>query len=191
MPPVEITETILVTSRVQWREWLQENHQTKREIWLLTHKPVTDKPRISYLASVEEALCFGWIDGIAKSLDAETRAQRFTPRRPKSHWTELNKERARRLIAQGLMTERGFTTLPDLAIEAFVIPQDILDALQAEPQLWAYFEAFPPLYQRIRIAHIDEQRRDVAEFNKRLDKFIQYTRENKLFGQWEDAEDTE
>lgn len=186
MPPVEITETLHVTDRASWREWLEDNHKTAREIWLVSYKSVTNKPRVSYLASVEEALCFGWIDGIAKSLDAERTAQRFTPRRPNSHWTELNKERARRLISQGLMTEAGLAILPDLSLEAFSIPADILEALKADPQIWANFQAFPPLYQRIRISYIDEQRRSSAEFAKRLDKFLEYTRENKMFGRWQD-----
>ena len=186
MPPVKITETLHVTDRSHWRQWLMENHATAREIWLVSSKSETGRPRISYLAAVEEALCFGWIDGIAKSLDAENTAQRFTPRRPNSHWTELNKERARRLIAQGLMTEAGLATLPDLSVDAFTIPPDILEALQADPQTWANFEAFPPLYQRIRISYIDEQRRDPAEFRKRLDKFLNHTRENKMFGRWQE-----
>jgi uncharacterized protein YdeI (YjbR/CyaY-like superfamily) len=186
MPPVEITQKLHVTDRASWREWLKDNHRTAREIWLVSYKSVTNKPRLSYLDAVEEALCFGWIDGIAKSLDAESTAQRFTPRRPNSHWTELNKERARRLIAQGLMTEAGLATLPDLSLEAFTIPPDILKALQADPQIWANFQAFPPLYQRIRISYINEQRRSPEEFNKRLDKFLKQTRENKLFGRWRD-----
>ncbi|HRF97451.1 MAG TPA: hypothetical protein PLZ51_19725, partial [Aggregatilineales bacterium] len=86
--------------------------------------------------AVEEALCFGWIDGIAKRMDSERTVQRFTPRRAKSNWTELNKERARRLIASGLMTEAGFATLPDLSIESFKIAPDILNAIQADDQTW-------------------------------------------------------
>jgi uncharacterized protein YdeI (YjbR/CyaY-like superfamily) len=186
MPPVKITETLRVTDREAWRQWLKDNHASTSEIWLVSYKSVTGKPRISYLASVEEALCFGWIDGIAKSLDAKSTAQRFTPRRPKSHWTELNKERARRLIAQGLMTEAGFAVLPDLSLEAFSIPPDILEALQADSQIWANFQAFPALYQRVRISYIDEQRRNATEFKKRLDNFLERTRENKMFGQWRD-----
>jgi uncharacterized protein YdeI (YjbR/CyaY-like superfamily) len=73
---------------------------------------VTGKPRITYEESIEEALCFGWIDSTGKSLDAERTALRFSPRRPKSNWVEINKERARRLIAAGLMTPAGYAALP-------------------------------------------------------------------------------
>jgi uncharacterized protein YdeI (YjbR/CyaY-like superfamily) len=134
---------------------------------------------------VEEALCFGWIDGIAKKLDEERLAQRFTPRRPKSHWTELNKERARRLIAAGLMTEAGRAVLPDLDIAAFRIPADILAALQADPQVWANFQQFPGVYQRIRISYIDEVRKQPQVFAQRLENFIRKTRQGVQFGTME------
>ncbi|MBL8166100.1 MAG: YdeI/OmpD-associated family protein [Anaerolineae bacterium] len=177
-----VTETLSVPDRAAWRAWLQTHHASKSEIWLLTD---TIAPTVSYLDSVEEALCFGWIDGIAKKLDARTRAQRFTPRRPKSHWTELNKERARRLIAQGLMTDAGFARLPDLSPEAFQIAPDILAALQADRQTWEYFQAFPDLYKRIRIGFIEEMRSQPAVFQQRLGHFLKKTRENKMFGTME------
>src|SRR5262249_10143673 len=112
----------------------------------------------------------------------ERNAQRFTPRRPKGNWTELNKERARRLIAAGQMTEAGFATLPDLSLESFVIAPDILAALQADPQIWENLQAFPAHYPRIRISYIEAVRDQPEEFQKRIDKFLKKTRENKMFG---------
>jgi uncharacterized protein YdeI (YjbR/CyaY-like superfamily) len=109
---MEIGETLYVTTGEDFRKWLEENHQTKKEIWLVQYKKATGKPSISYVEAVEEALCFGWIDGTQKSVDTERYALRFSPRRPKSNWTETNKERARRLIVEGKMTEAGFETLP-------------------------------------------------------------------------------
>jgi len=109
---MEIGETLYVTSRDSFREWLLKNHQIKKEIWLIQYKQAAKKPSINYVDAVEEALCFGWIDGLEKSMDAERYALRFSPRRPKSNWTETNKERARRLIAEGKMTEAGWSTLP-------------------------------------------------------------------------------
>jgi uncharacterized protein YdeI (YjbR/CyaY-like superfamily) len=179
---MEITQTLEVSERAEWRRWLSENHATASEIWLVSYKSSTGKPRIAYLAAVEEALCFGWIDGIAKSLDEQRTAQRFTPRRPKSNWTELNKERARRLIASGHMTEAGRTVLPDLAPESFRIADDILAALQADPLVWENFQRFPALYQRIRISFIEETRRQPKVFEQRLNNFISKTRQNKMFG---------
>lgn len=109
---MEIGETLYVTNPEDFRKWLKENHKSKQEIWLIQYKKATKKPSVNYVDAVEEALCFGWIDGTQKSMDAERYALRFSPRRPKSNWTETNKERARRLIADGKMTEAGFASLP-------------------------------------------------------------------------------
>src|SRR5687768_7081994 len=109
---MEIGETIYVTTSDEFRKWLLQNHQTKKEIWLIQYKKAAKKPSINYVEAVEEALCFGWIDGLERSMDAERYALRFSPRRPKSNWTETNKERARQLIAAGRMTAAGRATLP-------------------------------------------------------------------------------
>jgi uncharacterized protein YdeI (YjbR/CyaY-like superfamily) len=79
---------------------------------LIQYKKATGKPSLDYLEAVEEAICFGWIDGFVKTIDSERFATRFTPRRPRSNWTETNKERARRMITVGKMTAAGRKTLP-------------------------------------------------------------------------------
>lgn len=109
---MEIGETIYVTTRDEFRKWLQKNHKVKKEIWLIQYKKITKKPSLPYIDAVEEAICFGWIDGLEKSMDAERYALRFSPRRLKSNWTETNKERARKLIAEDKMTEAGLASLP-------------------------------------------------------------------------------
>jgi len=109
---MEIGETLYVTTREDFRDWLIKNHQTKKEIWLIQYKKATNKPSINYVEAVEEAICFGWIDGFEKGMDAERYVLRFSPRRPKSNWTNTNKERARKMIAQGRMTKAGRATLP-------------------------------------------------------------------------------
>jgi uncharacterized protein YdeI (YjbR/CyaY-like superfamily) len=167
-----ITQTLYVRDRTEWRAWLTEHHLKASEIWLLYPHKDTEKPRVSYPDAVEEALCFGWIDGIQKKYDEHHAAQRFTPRRPKSNWTELNKERCRKLIAAGLMTEAGLAKLPDLNIELFKIPPDILALRQADPVAWGNFQNFPATYQRVRIGYIEEQRRNPIEFEKRLNNFL-------------------
>ena len=100
---MEITERLHTTSREQWREWLTENHSTKREIWISTTKSADG---LQYLDAVEEALCFGWIDSTIKAGEG-VMWRRFSPRRKRSPWTELNKERCRRLERLGLMTDLG------------------------------------------------------------------------------------
>jgi uncharacterized protein YdeI (YjbR/CyaY-like superfamily) len=115
---MDIGETLYVTTRADFRKWLSKNHKSKKEIWLIQYKKATasspkgKKPSINYVDAVEEAICFGWIDGFEKGMDAERYATRFTPRRPKSNWTETNKERARKMIAEGKMTKAGRETLP-------------------------------------------------------------------------------
>ena len=109
---MEIGETLYVTTGNDFRKWLEENHKSKKEIWLIQYKKAAKKPSIDYVEAVKEALCFGWIDGTQKSMDVERYALRFSPRRQKSNWTETNKERARNLIAKGKMTEAGFASLP-------------------------------------------------------------------------------
>ena len=182
---MEITEIVYAKNRAEWRAWLMENHAKKDEIWLISYSKSSENPSVLYLHAVEEALCFGWIDSTAKRMDSERTAQRFSRRRPKSNWTELNKERARRLIANGLMTDAGFATLPDLSIEAFKIAPDILQAIQADDQTWQNFEAFPDVYKRIRVGYIEEMRKQPSEFEKRLNNFLKQTQQNKLFGSLE------
>ena len=109
---MEIGETLYVTTGEEFRRWLDESHKSRKEIWLIQYKKAAKKPSIDYVEAVEAALCYGWIDGTQKSMDGERYALRFSPRRPKSNWTETNKEHARRLIAEGKMTEAGFATLP-------------------------------------------------------------------------------
>jgi len=109
---MEIGETLLVTSRQEWREWLAQHHADRKEIWLIYYKKSSGKTGISSEESVEEALCFGWIDGTNKGIDEETYAGRFTPRRPRSPWAASNRARVARLLQEGRMTEAGLAVLP-------------------------------------------------------------------------------
>jgi uncharacterized protein YdeI (YjbR/CyaY-like superfamily) len=182
---MEITNTIKPKNRTAWREWLSKYHKTLTEIWLLSDdRP--EEPTVKYLDAVEEAICFGWIDGIQKRLSTYELAQRFTPRKKRSNWTELNKERARRLIRLKLMTEAGRATLPDLNVE-FSVAEDIMDVLREKPAAWSNFLAFPDLYRRIRIGYIEEMRKNPNEFDRRLQNFVSKTTDNKMFGNWNDG----
>jgi uncharacterized protein YdeI (YjbR/CyaY-like superfamily) len=109
---MELGTTVYVTNREGFRNWLEKNSQSAREIWLVIFKVASGMPTLTYEEALEEAICFGWIDSQMKSIDAEKYAQRFTPRISRSNWTETNKERALKLIAEGRMTEAGLMTLP-------------------------------------------------------------------------------
>lgn len=107
----QIGKTLYVKERARWRAWLAKHHASAPEIWLITYKKHTGKPSLAYDDAVEEALCFGWIDSIVKRLDDERTVQRFSPRRPKSNLSETNRERVRRLIETGQMTEAGLAAI--------------------------------------------------------------------------------
>ncbi|WP_404787895.1 YdeI family protein [Altericista sp. CCNU0014] len=181
---MEITKTIKLQDRSAWRDWLDKNHQALTEIWLLFDSRL-EHPTVNYLDAVEEAICFGWIDGIQKRLSAHELAQRFTPRKQRSNWTELNKERARRLIRLGLMTDAGSRVLPDLNAE-FTVAEDIIERLKVEPDTWSNFLELPDLYRRVRIGYIEEVRKNRTEFERRLQNFARNTASNKMFGNWND-----
>ncbi len=110
--PVTIGETLEARSAEDFAAWLDEHGRMAREIWVLIYKKASGKQGVTYQQLVEVALCYGWIDGLAKGIDAEKHAQRFSPRRPRSNWTETNKAIARRLIAEGRMTDAGRAALP-------------------------------------------------------------------------------
>ena len=125
---MQITKTLEIDNRADWRQWLSENGSCETEIWLVYPRKSSGQARIAYNGAVEEALCFSWIDSTQKPLDDESSAQRFTPRRARSNWSALNKERARRLIEADLMTPAGVEVLCDLSVESFQIAEDILSA---------------------------------------------------------------
>ena len=100
---MNVGKTLYVTDRQKWRAWLAENYDKEKEIWLIYPKKASGKPRILYNDAVEEALCFGWIDSTAKRIDENSYAQRFSPRNPKSTYSESNKQRLRELVKEGMV----------------------------------------------------------------------------------------
>lgn len=179
---MKITKTLHVTNRKDWRKWLREHYKTEKDIWLVYYKKETGKPRILYNDAVEEALCFGWIDSTAKSLDEKRTAQRFSPRKPNRPYSPANKERLRKLIRQHKVIKEVRETLGNILEEKFEIPEDIREAIQANEQAWEHFRAFSDAYKRIRIGFIDGARKRPEEFKKRLRYFIRMTEKNKQFG---------
>lgn len=179
---MEITEIFHAPDRAAWRAWLEANHQSKKEIWLRNFHKKSGVPNISYDEAVEEALCFGWIDGIAKSFDENSAVQRYTPRRAKSFLSELNRQRIFKMIRKGQMTEAGMAPIRHLLgneNDPLVMPDDLLQTLQSDPQLWANFQQFPLNYQKLRIGFILENSK-VRE--QRLAYFVKMTLAGKRYG---------
>jgi uncharacterized protein YdeI (YjbR/CyaY-like superfamily) len=100
-------EVVQFEERTEWRDWLERNHETASAVWLVTWKKPTGKPRVEYDAAVEEALCFGWVDSKSRSVDDERTSLYFTPRKPKSAWSESNVARIEKLEAAGQMEPAG------------------------------------------------------------------------------------
>lgn len=182
---MEITNLIAARTRQSFRAWLEDYANAEAFCWIIIGS--ANKPNgIPYLDAVEEALCFGWIDGIRKKLPSGESVQRFSPRRKNSNWTELNKKRVRRLEKLGLMKDSGRRVLPDMSPDSFKIDPAILERLKADDELYQNFLALPELYRRIRLDNIQGNENQPDLYTRRLDKFIANTRENKLYGQWND-----
>jgi len=185
---MKIGKTLYVVNRKDWRSWLRNNHDQKKEIWLIYYRKHTGRPRIDYNDAVEEALCYGWIDSTVKGINEEKFAQRFTPRKSNSVLSEANKERIRRLIKNKLMTQIGLKSVShafDKDIkEKFVISNDILKAIKSNKQAWKNFQRFSLEYKRVRIGYIDDVRGyDKKMFQSRLNNFIKKSAKNIKFGQ--------
>lgn len=176
-----------VKDRHALRKWLYENHGKETECWIFVKRGIPkDEATFWYLDAVEEALCFGWIDSIVKNVLGIGLVQKLSPRKKNSHWSELNKERCRRLEKLGLMTPAGRAVLPNMSEEGFVIDHDVLTVLQKDPQVWGNFQKFPSLYKHVRIDYIQRTKRNRMVYESRLKNFIKKTKKNIIFGEWND-----
>jgi uncharacterized protein YdeI (YjbR/CyaY-like superfamily) len=168
--------------RKKWRRWLEKNFQEEREIWLIFPNKSSGKVRIPYNDAVEEALCFGWIDSTVKKYNKESSMQRFTPRNPKSGYSQSNRERLKWLRSKDMIHPSIEEDVDQILKEKFVFPQDIIGAIKKDREAWRNYQRFSAAYKRIRIAYIDSARKRPEEFEKRLVNFIKKTRENKRIG---------
>lgn len=180
------TNVLQVKNRTEFRQWLTLNGSKESECWIRVKrgKPISPDT-FYYLDAVEEALCFGWIDSTHAMIDG-VRMQRFTPRRKGSHWTELNKERVRRLEKLGLMTDAGRAVLPAMGSRSFQVDPELAAALK-QARAWSRFKAFPPLYQRVRAGNLAfYKKRNPAVYEQMLSNLIVKTKNNQMFGEWND-----
>lgn len=184
---MEFKNLLPAKNRAELREWLLENHGTEKECWVVVKRGrPSDNGIFWYIDAVEEALCFGWIDSTTKKMADGTTAQRLAPRRKNSQWSELNKERCRRMEKLGMMTDAGRAVLPDMTEKGFSIDNDILEALRSDPEIWENFRNFPPLYQRVRIDTIQIKKKQPELFKSRLKKLLANTKSNIMYGEWND-----
>jgi uncharacterized protein YdeI (YjbR/CyaY-like superfamily) len=161
-----MTDEVHPLDRAAWREWLEQHHADQREVWLVSWNKATGRPNIPHGETVEEALCFGWVDGIPAAVDEQRTKRRFAPRKPLSPWTAANRDRAERMIRLGLMRPAGLAAVKRAKrdgswtahdrIEAIEIPADLAASLDGLPDARRSFDRFPRSIRRDILEWIEQ-----------------------------------
>jgi len=186
-------KTLHLVKREEWRRWLRANGDRKKEIWLVFYKRHTGKKRLEYDDAVEEAICFGWIDSTIRRLDEERYAQKFTPRKAGSRWSDLNITRAKKMIAAKQMTPAGRVFIdssllrrrpapsPARAAEGKPVPSYIADALAGDEKAQAFFDSLAPSYRRLYIGWVDSAKKEDTR-KRRLAEMLATLRAGRKLG---------
>ena len=183
-------------TRSQWRKWLEKNHSTSSGVWLIYYKTETGKRKLSYAEAVEEALCFGWIDSLPRKLDNERTMLKYTPRKPKSVWSKINKERIEKLIANKLMMPAGFAVIQlakkngswdklnssDFHAYNNSLPPDLEKALKKNKTALNNFNTFAPSYRKQFLSWIDSAKQPATR-EARIKQTVLMAAANKKPGQ--------
>lgn len=189
---IEITKRKAFKNRAAWRAWLEKNHARENELWVVFYKKNSHQPTVTYDEAVEEALCFGWIDGLTKGMDEKKYAVRFTPRKSGSIWSESNKKRVAKMIEQGLMTAIGLAKVEEAkangewdkaAVREDVsqLPAELKRALASDKVARQNFAKLSPSHKRQFIYWImDAKRAETRE--KRIEKTLMMLKANQRLG---------
>jgi uncharacterized protein YdeI (YjbR/CyaY-like superfamily) len=175
--------------RENWRKWLEKNYDKESHVWLALYKKGSGKKGMTLEESVEEAMCFGWIDGKLKKFDAERFILRFSPRKANSVWSKINKERAQRLMKSGRMTAAGLAKIEEAKKSGFwdsaytnrtkeVIPSDLKEALMKDKKAWDNFQNFANSYRNMYIGWVNSAKTDETRM-KRIKKIVEQSLFNK------------
>jgi uncharacterized protein YdeI (YjbR/CyaY-like superfamily) len=189
----EYQDSLILTSRKEWRDWLESNHKLQSGIWVIIIKKNSAIDGLRYEEAVEEALCYGWIDSKMKSIDEDRFIQRFSPRKPKSFWSDSNKTRVKKLTAEGMMTEAGVKAVKvakkngmwdySRNISGEVkIPVDLEKALFKNKKARKNFNDYPPSTQKIYIHYILEAKHPETR-ERRIASIIERAEKNKRPGE--------
>ena len=183
---------IYVSGRKQWRSWLIANHAKAEEVWLVYYKKHTCKPTVTYTDSVEEALCFGWIDGLKKRIDGEKYTHRFTPRKAGSKWSRLNIALAKKMIEEGKMANAGRAAFKQRvsydeeilkarkAKEISLTPESE-NGLKANKKAWHNFNSLAPSYRKRYVNWLQSAKKPETR-EKRLREAIKLLTKNEKLG---------
>ena len=180
---MKITKSCTPRNQKDWHKWLEKNHNRESEVWLVYFKPASGKFNLDYESSVEEALCFGWIDSIIQKIDENSYARKFNPRRLNSQWSETNKRRVLKVIRDGRMMEAGLAKVtfdvedvqvsqPKAKRPAVEMPESIERALRSNAQAWETFQKISPSLKRNYILWLSNAKKS-ATFEKRLQLLIE------------------
>ncbi len=186
-------KTLHVATREDWRAWLTAHHESENEIWLVYAKQHTGQPRIPYDDAVEEALCFGWIDSIVRRLDDDFYAQKFTPRKAGSGWSESNLRRYAALLKASRIAPPGLAKGPPsgeaarkkpsapAAGKEEAVPDYIEQRLRENAQAWRNFQNLAPSYRRLYVKWIEAAKREERR-RKRLEEAVTLLEQNRKLG---------
>lgn len=189
---MQIDSQVSCANRQAWRDWLKDNHDRCSEVWLVFYKKHTGKPGVAYRDSVEEAICFGWIDGLKRRIDDERYAYRFTPRKRNSKWSPLNISLAEILIAEGKMSKAGLAAferrehyddsfLQARQSEELTLPPAIETALRSNRAAWTNFNALAPGYRKHYVGWLTSAVKPQTR-EKRLKEALRLLEENRKPG---------
>lgn len=185
---MQITNPKHFKNRNELRKWLGKNHSKQNVLWILFYKVHTNKKCVRYAEAVEEALCFGWIDGILKRIDDEKHAQRFTPRKSKSIWSKVNKERAKRMIDAGKMTDAGLAKIKEAkksgwwynaytTQDNYIMSAEMKKVLMSDKEAWKNFQSFGKSYQNTYIFWVNYAKREETKL-KRIQIVLERAKQN-------------
>ena len=185
--------SIQCETRGQWRTWLSQHHGRNEGVWLITFKKDSSRPSVGYDASVEEALCFGWVDSRKRALDEDRSMLWFAPRRKGSGWSRSNKERIAKLIDADMMHEAGLAKVQFAksdgtwnaldAVENLAVPRDLAEAFATHQGSAQNFEAFPRWVKRAILEWISTAKR-TATRQRRIEETARLAKENQRPKQW-------
>jgi uncharacterized protein YdeI (YjbR/CyaY-like superfamily) len=189
---MNIKEAVLFNKRSEWRIWLEKNHKNKKEIWLLHYKKQSGKHGLNHIDAVEEALCFGWIDSKLKKIDEERFILKYSPRKPKSVWSKINKEKAEAMIVSGKMRQAGLDKIEEAKRHGLWniaytnkmkerIPLDLKHALIEDNKAWDNFQGFANSYRNMYCGWIKNAKTQETR-EKRITEVVKRAHLNKKPG---------
>ncbi len=192
MSMIELDNALFFNNRKEWRSWLEKNHRTQNEVWLIHYKKSSRKTNLNHVDAVEEAICFGWIDSKLKKIDKERFILRYSPRRSRSVWSKINKDTAKKMISKGKMMPAGLDKINQAKTSGYwdnaytnlvkeQLPNDLKKALKMDKTAWDNFQEFANSYRNTYIGWVNNAKTEVTR-KRRIAKVVKRSLENKKPG---------